>query len=357
MPCEEEYNSFRLGKGEFSFFIWEEAMKVAVSGFRHGHIASVVKQLRGHPNLEVVAAAEEEPDACRDIIEAAGVEVKYGSLDAMMEDVDFDILAIGDIFTKRGVQAIKALEAGKHVMADKPLCTRLEEMASIRELSESKHLSVIVALTMRYDSVWVEGRRLLRDGGVGQVTNVAVFGHHPLRFRTGRPDWYFEPGRHGGTLTDILIHAVDSLWWLTGHPVVEVIAARAWNAEVSDAPFFQDAAQAMLRLENNAGVIADVSYKAPRGHSAPWTMHVWGTEGYLTMMTPGDLILRRHDEPEKRIPAAAEIKTDYAADLMAEITGDETHGSFLTTAVCLSSSEKTLRIQEAADKGLVNVAV
>ena len=332
-------------------------MKVAVSGLRHGHVGSIVKQLAAHPDLEVVAAAEEEPEACRDIIQAAGVEVKYDSLDAMMSSVDFDILTVGDVFTKRGAQVITALEAGKHVMCDKPLCTDLGEMARIKELSESKRLTVMVALTMRYNDVWAKGRDLVQGGAVGKVTDIAVFGHHPLSYKKSRPDWYFQPGLHGGTLTDILIHGVDSLWWVTGYPVVEVIAARAWNAELTEVPFFQDAAQAMLRLENDAGVIADVSYKVPRGHKGPWTMQIWGTGGHLTLVSTGSIVLQRHDEPEKQLHADVDIKTDLVSDLVADITGDDAHESILTAGDSLISSEKTLRIQAAADEGKTNVRI
>ena len=48
-------------------------MNVAVCGFRHGHLGSIVKHVAAHPGLKIVAAAEERPDLCADIIKAAGV--------------------------------------------------------------------------------------------------------------------------------------------------------------------------------------------------------------------------------------------------------------------------------------------
>ena len=332
-------------------------MKVAVCGFRHGHMGSIVKAVRAHPELEVVAVAEEHPEACRDLLEAGEVEVTHGGLDAMLAEVEFDILAIGDVFARRGSHAIKGLEAGKHILGDKPLCTRLHELDKIRSLAREKGLSVIVALTLRYVDSWRTARRLLHEGVIGDVVTVAMFGHHGLSYRAGRPDWYFEPGLQGGTINDIMIHGIDGIGWLTGHPVVEVLAARAWNAEIPEVPFFQDAAQAFLRLANGAGVIADCSYKAPKGHAAPWVLRFWATGGYMELDSNGGLLVRRPNEPEERITPDEGPAGSLAEDLVAEIKGDDSHEATLTTAGGLESTGKTLRIQAAADSGEGFVAV
>ncbi len=78
-----------------------------------------------------------------------------------------------------------------------------------------------------------------------------------------RPAWYFEPGKHGGTLNDIGVHAIDLIPWMTGRSIVEVTAARAWNARVPQFPAFQDAGQMMLKLDNGGSVMGDVSYLNP----------------------------------------------------------------------------------------------
>ena len=94
-----------------------------------------------------------------------------------------------------------------------------------------------------------------------------------------RPGWYFEEGKHGGTINDIAIHGIDLLRYLTGSGVKVINAARTWNAFAKSAPAFCDSAQFMVTLENGAGVIADVSYSSPDsfGYLMPtyWQFCVW----------------------------------------------------------------------------------
>lgn len=329
-------------------------MKVAICGFRHGHMVSLTKHIQEHPDLEIIAVAEAEPDACRDYLNKAGLEVTHPDADALLADAEFDILAVGDYYAARGQVAIKGLEAGKHILADKPLCTKLEEAQTIRRLAELKGLSVFVALTNRYRASWQTARRLLREGAVGKVCSIVALGHHPLSYGAGRPGWYFERDKHGGTLNDILVHGLDGFEWLTGDPVTDVVAARNWNAGLPDVPVFQDAAQAMLKLANGAGVLADVSYKAPHGHPSPWVLHFWGTEGSLTVVQTGGVTLRLHNEPEKDVPETLDIESDCVQDLVKEINCAKEE-LVLTTQESLRATEMALKVQDAANRGQFNM--
>jgi len=332
-------------------------MKVAVAGCKHFHVCSIAESILARPELDLVAVAEDDPKRYADYLAKIRTPAVYRSVEELLEKAAFDILLVGDAFGKRGAHVIRALEEGRHVLADKPLCTRLEELNRIRSLQEEKGLSVIVALTCRYDSSLQKGRRMLLDGAVGEVATVDVLGHHPLNYRSGRPDWYFEPGMHGGTINDLMVHAVDALGWATGHQVAEAVAARAWNAGLPEVPFFQDAALAFLRLENDAGVLMDASYKAPVGHPSPWIFDFYGTGGRLTISLGGGVTVRRHREPEEKIPAGPWDEGGVVADLAAEILGDSSRERILTTPECLDATEKSLRIQRAADNGESNVAL
>lgn len=329
-----------------------EKLKAAVSGFRHGHIASIVKQLSDNPDIEITACSEEEPGKCEAIIEKCGVEITHGSLKDMLREEEFDLLAIGDVYTKRGAQAVAALEAGRHVLADKPLCTRRSEIESIKELSDEKGLSVIVALTLRYSPVLQAARKLIAEGAVGEVANVIVTGQHGLMFGAGRPDWYFEEGMHGGTINDIMIHGLDAVPWISGVSFSSVLSALTGHFEPAEAPHFQDIGKAFLKLENGGGVFIDASYKAPAGHPSGWDFMLWGTGGFMSFGAKGDIVLRRHDAPEERISPGAGGGPGLVDDLVHEIRKTPGHRPVLTTGECLLSTANTVAVQEAGDNGI-----
>lgn len=330
--------------------------KVAISGLRHGHAAGIVHHTRKHPGLELVAVAEAHPEAGEAIRKAADVQITHPSLEAMLREVDFQILGIGDVYTSRGAQAIAALEAGKHLISDKPLCTSLDELDRIETLAREKGLSVLVQLTLRYDPTWHAARAALQAGRIGELATVAVFGRHPLSYRTGRPDWYFEPGQHGGTINDLFVHGLDGAEWLTGQRIAEVCSARSWNQQLQEVPHFQDSAQAMFRFERGAGLLMDASYTTPTGHADPWTLHFHGTQGALHLVTGKSVTLQRHGEPEETLsPLALPAEASYIADLVAEIQGEKP--ATLTTAESLRATRLALTTQHAADTAQTHLAV
>lgn len=325
-------------------------LRVAIAGLRHSHMCAIAHALAAHPGMEIVALAEECTENCAAHIEQTGLKITHANLDSMLEDVEFEILAVGDVYSRRGNLVIQGLRAGKHVISDKPLCTRLEEFRRIQELAASKARVVLVTLTLRYSPEIQTARRLVREGAIGEIVTINVLGQHPLNFRAGRPDWYFEEGKHGGTINDLMVHGLDAVSWVTGRTAVEVVAARAWHTEPAEAPSFQDAAQAMLRLDNDAGVLMETSYKAPRGHPSSWEFRFWGTKGSLVVRYPGSVLLQRHDKPAEEVGLMPVPKGEnYVSDLVNEIGKTPGSAQILSTVDCLEATEKALRVQRVAD--------
>jgi predicted dehydrogenase len=177
-----------------------------------------------------------------------------------------------------------------------------------------------------------------------------------------RPGWYFEPGKHGGTWNDIAIHAMDYIPWATGLRFVTVNAARGWNAFAEAAPHFQDAAQAMLTMDNGCGVLGDVSYFAPdsMGYSMPWywRMTFWGRKGVAeACSTSKKVMLGLQGEKEVQLldpPAGS--PDGYLNAFLADVAG-RPDPEALNTEVVLRATRQTLLAQRAADQGLREVAV
>ena len=96
----------------------------------------------------------------------------------------------------------------------------MADLDRIEALAREKNLKVGCMLTMRDAAAFIGARNLIQAGRIGEVHAIAFGGQHPLLLGS-RPGWYFEQGKHGGTITDIGIHAIDALPWVTGPPVGE----------------------------------------------------------------------------------------------------------------------------------------
>lgn len=325
-------------------------MKIAVVGCRHGHIFSLYKQLLASDRVEFCGAFEADTATREAAKSRFGMSFPYASLEAVLSDPEVDAVAIGDYYAARGAEAIAALKAGKHVIADKPLCTSLSELAEIERLSAERGLSVGLMLDLRYHGNVLRAKQLIEDGTLGPVHNIQFGGQHPLLYGS-RPSWYFEEGKHGGVINDIAVHGVDLLTYLTGQTVKKVNAARCYNAYAKEEPRFLDCGQFMLTLSEGAGVLADVSYAAPdsMGYTCPyyWEFHIFGERGLLAFnaVTPG-VTLCLDGETKPRTVAPAAPSGSILDSFLDEIEG---HPSVLTTAEALATTRATLEIQAAAD--------
>jgi predicted dehydrogenase len=334
-------------------------MKLAFLGFRHGHIMGLYKAAQTHPELQVVGACEEDDAAAETIRDAGAVTLTHGSFEEILRNVECDAVAVGDYYSRRGEIVLRALEAGKHVISDKPICIRRSELEQIQGLAGRKRRAVGCLLDLRGSGVLRTMRRLIREGAIGEVHTVLFTAQHPLLWGK-RPEWYFDKEKHGGTINDIAIHATDAIPWLTGRRFVEVTAARAWNAKLKQAPHFQDAAQLMLRLDNDGGVFGDVSYLAPDGcgYAVPqyWRFTCHGSEGVVeASLTSKQVMLATHnDKAPRTIEHEPDVPNAAVEAFLDEIAGRK---ASLTTRDVLEASRVALMVQEAADRGATGMKV
>ena len=326
-------------------------MKIAIIGCRHGHIFSLYQLIKESDRAEFAGAFEADAAAREAAEKNQGMTFPYTSVEQVLADKTVDAVALGDYYGARGAQAIAALRAGKHVIADKPLCTSLAELDEIEALSKEKGLSVGIMLDLRYHKNVLTAKQLIADGVLGAIHNIQFGGQHPLQYGT-RPAWYFEEGKHGGVINDIAIHGIDLLTYLTGNTVEKINAARTYNAYATEVPHFLDCGQLMLTLSGGAGVLADVSYSAPNkmGYSYPyyWEFHIWGERGMISFNYNSEgVTLCTTDADAPVVVPAVEPFGNVLDAFLDDIEGVPT---LMSTAEALAAQRKTLEIQRVADE-------
>lgn len=325
--------------------------KIAFAGFRHGHIFQLYNQVRKCDRVEICGSWEENDEARETAMKEHEVEFNFATFEELLNS-DADIVAIGDYYGRRGELAIAALKAGKHVMADKPLCTSIEQLDEIERLSKEKNLKVGCMLSLRYSPYTAVAKELIDSGKLGDIHAVSFNGQHSLDYGS-RPMWYFEKGKHCGVINDIAIHGIDLVEYLTGHKLKNVTGARTWNAFATEEPDFKDCAQFMIELDNGCGVMADVSYAAP-GHlecGTPfyWQFLIWGSKGLIRFAEDGkngvDAYIDYADAME--FIEGKPCENNHITDFLDEIEGKI--GLLISTKEVLKSQRDTLIIQAAGN--------
>lgn len=324
-------------------------LNVAVAGFRHPHIFALFQDIAATPECRVAACCEEDAATRESLAEKPECTIGYADYAAMLREVDCDIIGLGDYYAKRGAMTIAALKAGKHVIADKPLCTSLEELAEIRRLAREKKRCVGLMLPLWSHGNSVAARDLIAAGKIGEVQAVGFTGQHPLNYGT-RAGWYFEPGKHGGTINDIAPHGIDLIQFITGMKFASTAAVRTWNGQFPEVPDFHNGAQFLAVLANGAGVTGDVSYFACHfGLPGYWRFSVWGTAGWLefNFKTPGVQLAVKDSPVISEVFPAAPLKGYWRA-FLDEIAGRP--DPYFHTEHVLEVSEWSLRLQSGPDR-------
>ena len=330
--------------------------KVAFMGFRHPHVYAILKSVSDSNHCLIAGSCEEDEQTRSDLTRAGEVTLTHDSYESLPEKGDFSVLAVGDYFSRRGKITIRALQAGKHVLSDKPICTSLSELEAIEQLARQKSLKVGVFLELRYEGKFSTVRELIRGGEIGEVHSIFFGGQHPLLLDR-RPGWYYEEGKQGGTINDLAMHAVDVITWITGLGFAEIHGAREWNAGLPQHPHFKNAAQVMLSLENGCGVQGDLTYISPDsfGYGLPlyWRFTFWGTEGVVeTGYNYEDVILYRNGKTEpQHLPPSSTVAGGALGSLLKLINGQPLQPFDYSQDEIFESSRICLRAQEAADSG------
>lgn len=319
-------------------------MKIAFAGFRHSHIIGIYNTaLKGG---YVVGCFEEDDTARKEMTDSLNIDFNFATYDELLSSDEVDTVAIGDYYGKRGKMVIAALKAGKHVICDKPMCTSLEELDQIEKLSKEKALKVAIMLDLRYWQQSIMAKELVEKGEIGKINMISFTGQHHLGYGS-RPMWYFEEGKHGGTINDIGIHGIDVIRYITGKNLSKVEFKKEWNVYATKEPQFLDSAQFVADMEGTS-VMADVSYAAPACNvllPTYWEFRFWGDEGMLSYnLRDKSVTVYKGEEKVMKCPEVeGDYFLDFIHDLEKEIKGEKT---ILSAVDMIESQRQILTIQK-----------
>jgi predicted dehydrogenase len=221
-------------------------------GVGERHIAGY----RAHPDCEVIALAD--LDAGKREAAAArypGMRL-YVSAEALIDDPAIDVVSIASYDEAHAAQTLRALEAGKHVFAEKPLCQTAAELAAIAAaLARHPELRLSSNLILRRAPRFRALKRRIEAGELGRLFHLEAdydYGriHKIVDGWRGRQE-YYSVMLGGG------VHVVDLLLWLAGERVVEVAAFGNRIATAGTGFRFDDMVVAILRFAS--GAIAKVA--------------------------------------------------------------------------------------------------
>ncbi len=189
---------------------------------RHGIIGFSVGQWHAEefekvPEIEVTAVADISPDLLR-MAKDKGIKKLYSNYQELCQDPDIDSVSVCLPNFLHAPAVIKALEAGKHVLCEKPLAHNLEDGKRIAEAAGKSDKLVMLAMKFRFlpETAFIVDK--FRKGEFGDIYYSYTTYLCPLGGIPNKPSFICRKNSGGGSMIDNGVHFLDLQWHLMGHP-------------------------------------------------------------------------------------------------------------------------------------------
>ena len=181
-----------------------------------------------------------------------------------------------------------ALEAGVHVLAEKPACVRVADFQPLKDKADAKHRYLMLALANRLNPEITAARRLLESGSLGEPYGLEmhlVADQTRLTRASYQREWFAQKARAGGGhLIWLGIHWLDLAMFVTGSSISQTAG---FIANVGGQPIdVEDSAAAALRFDNGTLGTITSGYYLNRGYHSH--IKVWCSKGWLLIESMKD---------------------------------------------------------------------
>ncbi|SFV26846.1 glucose-fructose oxidoreductase [Devosia crocina] len=303
---------------------------------------------------KLVALVSGDREKAETVAEQYGVSTEaiynYDNFDEIAENDEIDIVYIILPNSLHAEFTVRAFEAGKHVMCEKPMAVSVEECEQMIAAAETANRKLMIAYRAQYEPFNLEAIRMIRDGELGTIRSLDNVAARPIDLENPADEWrVVKDLAGGGSLMDIGIYALNGARYLLGEEPVE-ISATISNPEGDER--FTDVEDILSwRMRFPSGVIANCltgySFSGNR-------FSVYGSDASLTLEPATDYYkhgLRVMTEEEQTEPQIQEknqfaLEMDHLAEAVLNDTPVKTPGE-----EGLQDVRLMLKIYEAAETG------
>ncbi|MFE4543233.1 Gfo/Idh/MocA family protein [Arthrobacter sp. NPDC056727] len=181
-----------------------------------GFIAGLQTQDLADHGFTVHAVGSRTLEASKSFAEEFGIPTAHGSYEALAADPDVDVVYVATPHTFHHAHALLALNAGKHVLVEKPFTINAREAQDIVTLAKQKGLVVLEAMWSRFLPHMARLREIIAEGSLGQVRKVTA--SHNQNLPKDPAHRLNDPALGGGALLDLGVYPVSFAFDVLGKP-------------------------------------------------------------------------------------------------------------------------------------------
>jgi xylose dehydrogenase (NAD/NADP) len=238
--------------------------------------AKLLAGARRSDRVEVVAVASRDAARAAEYARVNGIDRAHGSYEALLADPGVEAVYIPLPNALHVEWAVRALEAGKHVLVEKPFDRRPEEVARAFDVAEREGRVLSEAFMWRHTPQTARLLELIRQGAIGRLAHVRAAFSYRMAEARWPDDIRLSRELDGGALMDVGCYCVSGVRLLAGEPL------RVHAEQVSGASGVDLRLAAVLRMADDVTATFDCALvAAPRGE-----LEAVGDEGSLFLDDP-----------------------------------------------------------------------
>lgn len=255
-----------------------DGVNVLVVGTGRAGLVHARNFAAGVRGSKLLGLADPDPDALSRAADELDAERTWTDpAEAITADEVDAVVVASPTFTHADL-AIAALEAGKHVLCEKPLASSLDDAARIVAAAETSDGAFCMAFMRRFDPRFVRAAERIAQGDIGEPVLVKSTGRGPGL----PPEWAWDTERSGGLAAEVNSHDLDTVRFLSGQEFASVhaLGRAAKRPDIRERyPTFVDVLVASFELSDGGLAVVDGACPADYGYDA--RAEVYGTEGVL----------------------------------------------------------------------------
>lgn len=277
-------------------------LRVGIVGTGYAARRAHLPGWRATPGAEVTALCDTDPSALAAVSRESGISATFRDYRELI-DSGVDAISVCTSNAAHFPVALAALEAGKHVLCEKPLCVTAAEATALGNTADARGLVLMTQHQLRFDGPALAARACADAGGLGFV--------HHARVRVLRrdrippsPGFLDREAAGGGAALDLGVHALDMALWLMDFPrparvtgAVRTNFARGrvisgrWGDWDREAVSVEDFAAGFVHFENGATLALECAWLGHHVEEGPecvlsgergtlrWPACEWSTQG------------------------------------------------------------------------------
>lgn len=265
-----------------------------------------------NPRSEVVALYDFNQERAKELAAGYGAKV-YATVEELVAAPDIDAVSICSPNNTHAPYSIMALEAGKHVLCEKPMALELEDTRKMMEAAEKAGKILMIGHNQRLLPTHRKARELLQSGMIGNILSIqSNFRHRgPEYWSVNRSNttWFFDKNRaHFGCLGDLGAHKLDIIRFLLDDEVDDICCDT-----VTRDKRYPDGR--LIDLEDNASAIFHMKSGVFGTMNVSWTNYgeednstiIYGDKGVMKIFgdTADDIVVEMKDDTRVKYQVGA----------------------------------------------------